>query len=176
MAATESERNALDAVFSTAYEELRRLARAVQRDDARASLSPSTLVNEAWLKLAGSPELADTSPLHFRRIAARAMRQVLVEAARRRQAGKRGGDAVRVTLDEARDAAGGASADVLALDAALEELAALSPRQAAVVESRFFGGFDVRETAALLDISEATVQRDWRAARAWLGQALRDGP
>ena len=61
-------------------------------------------------------------------------------------------------------------------DAALEELAALSPRQAAVVESRFFGGFDVRETAALLDISEATVQRDWRAARAWLGQALRDGP
>ena len=77
---------ALDAMFSAAYEELRRLARAVRRDDANATIDPTALVNEAWLKLAGTPGLASTSPLHFRRIAARAMRQVLVEAARRRHA------------------------------------------------------------------------------------------
>ena len=90
-----TDRQALDDRFSLAYEELRRLAANVRRDEPGATLSPTDLVNEAWLKLAGSPHLADTSPLHFRRIAARAMRQVLVEAARRRRATKRG-DAAEV--------------------------------------------------------------------------------
>ncbi|MCU0621012.1 MAG: ECF-type sigma factor [Gemmatimonadales bacterium] len=164
----------LDEVFSLAYEELHRLAAAVRRDDGAATASATTLVNEAWLKLRGSPELADTSPLHFRRIAARAMRQVLVEAARRRHAVKRGGDQVRVTLDEGLHGEAPAL-DVLALDDALHDLATLSPRQAAVVESRFFGGLDVAETAAALGISEATVLRDWRAARAFLALAVREG-
>src|SRR5689334_6881272 len=85
------DRQALDHLFSVTYEELRRLASSVKRDDPRASLSPTTLVNEAWVKLAASPAFRSTSPLHFKRIAARAMRQVLVEAARRRHAAKRGG-------------------------------------------------------------------------------------
>jgi RNA polymerase sigma factor (TIGR02999 family) len=165
---------ALDAVFTLAYEELRRLARAACRREARATLTPTALVNEAWLKLRRSPEVHATSPLHFRRIAARAMRQVLIEAARRRHAGKRGAGEVLVTFDDARHGIE-TSTSLLALDGALQELAQLSPRQAAVVEARYFGGFDVADTAALLGVSEATVLRDWRAARAWLGAQL-SGP
>jgi RNA polymerase sigma factor (TIGR02999 family) len=171
------ERRALDLAFSAAYEELRRLAWSVGRHEAHGTLSPTALVNEAWLKLAGSPALARTSPLHFKRIAARAMRQVLVEAARRRLTDKRGGGEALVTFDEALDESPRAAArtadDVVAIDDALEALARLSPRQALVVEGRFFGGLDVAEIAASLDISEATVLRDWRAARAWLARELR---
>jgi len=167
-----TERRALDDLFSAAYEELRRLAASVRRNDPAATLSPTALVNEAWLKLADSPAVADTSPLHFKRIAARAMRQVLVEAARRRTADKRGGGAAVVTFDDAIGAMTTAE-DVLGLDAALEALAKLEPRQALMVESRFFGGLDVAETAQLLDVSEATVLRDWRAAKAWLSRELR---
>jgi RNA polymerase sigma factor (TIGR02999 family) len=169
------DRRALDDLFSAAYEELRRLASAVRRDDPGATISPTALVNEAWLKLADTPALAQTSPLHFKRIAARAMRQVLVEAARRRNADKRGGGAAVVTFD---DAMGGLTTadDVLGLDAALEALAEIAPRQAQMVESRFFGGLDVAETAALLGVSEATVLRDWRAAKAWLARELRQRP
>jgi RNA polymerase sigma factor (TIGR02999 family) len=167
------ERATLDRLFSLAYEELRRLASSVRRNDADATISPTTLVNEAWLKLAASPAVAETSPLHFKRIAARAMRQVLVDVARRRGADKRGGsDAVAVTFDEGTYAASG-SDELLALDAALDDLARLNPRQALMVESRFFGGLDVPETAELLGVSEATVLRDWRAARAWLAAELR---
>ncbi len=169
-----ADRDALDAVFSLAYEELRRLASVVRRNDPNASISPTTLVNEAWLRLAATPSVAHTSPLHFRRIAARAMRQVLVDIARRKHAGKRGGpDAIVITLDDGNVAAQG-SADLLALDHALDGLAQMNPRQAQMVECRFFGGLDVAETAQLLDISEATVLRDWRAARAWLATELRD--
>ena len=164
-------REELDDRFSTAYEELRRLAASVRRDDPGATMNPTALVNEAWLKLAGSPGLAHTSPLHFKRIAARAMRQVLVESARRRHAGKRGSGVVPVTLDESLDG-GNAGADVLALDAELERLAVLNPRQAKVVESRFFAGLEMHEIAELLGVSEATVLRDWRAARAWLAREL----
>jgi RNA polymerase sigma factor (TIGR02999 family) len=167
------DRAALDELFSATYEQLRRLAASVQRDDASATLSPTALVNEAWLKLAGSPSIAHTSPLHFKRIAARAMRQVLVEAARRRQAHKRGSGVAPVTLDEELDGLGDSGSDVLGLDTALNELARVSPRQALMVESRFFGGLDVSETAALLGISEATVLRDWRVAKAWLARELR---
>ena len=155
------------------YEELRRLASSVRRNDPGATLSPTALVNEAWLKLADSPEVARTSQVHFKRIAARAMRQVLIEAARRRHARKRGGpDAALVTFDDAVDAGATCAADVLALDSALDELALISPRQAMMVESRFFGGLDVSETAELLQVSEATILRDWRAAKAWLAGEL----
>lgn len=167
------DRGALDHLFSVTYEELRRLAASVKRSDPMASLTPSTLVNEAWLKLAGSPQLASTSPLHFKRIAARAMRQVLIEAARRRQAEKRGGSSARVvTFDESVEAPASTSDELLALNDALDELAKLNPRQALMVEGRFFGGLDVAETAQLLEVSEATVLRDWRAARAWLASQL----
>jgi len=175
LGATPEERRALDNLFSLTYEELRRLASTVKRGDPSATLSPTTLVHEAWLKLANSPHLADTSRLHFKRIAARAMRQLLVEAARRRNAQKRGGSEgmFMVVFDDSWDECASSGDDVLALDTALNDLARMSPRQALLVESRFFGGLDIGETAALLEVSEATVQRDWRAAKAWLAHELR---
>ncbi len=167
----------VDELFSLAYEELRRLAARVRRSDPCLTLTPTALVNEAWLKLSPNPELASISPPHFKRVAARAMRQVLVDAARRRHAGKRGGAGLDlVTLDESVAVSDpGRSEQVLALDAALEELGRMSPRQAALVESRFFGGLEVREAAELLGVSEATAQRDWRASRAWLAKELKRG-
>lgn len=168
------DRGTLDELFSVTYEELRRLASSVRRNDPDASISPTGLVNEAWLKLAASPPLRVTSHLHFKRIAARAMRQVLIEAARRRQAEKRGGGAPIITFDEALSSTASTSAEeLLALDAALDQLARINPRQATMVESRFFGGLEVSETAELLAVSEATVLRDWRAAKAWLAVELR---
>jgi RNA polymerase sigma-70 factor, ECF subfamily len=168
---------ALDDLFSATYEELRRLAAAVRRNDPNATLSPTALVNEAWLKLRESPGVARTTRLHFKRIAARAMRQVLIEAARRRRSEKRGGKSIVVTFDDAlqgiQEAASTAD-DLVALDDALNDLARLEPRQAMLVESRFFGGMDVTETAQLLDISESTALRDWRAAKAWLARELRN--
>ncbi|MCC6652288.1 MAG: sigma-70 family RNA polymerase sigma factor [Candidatus Eisenbacteria bacterium] len=167
-------RKAFDEVFSASYEELRRLAATVRRHEVASTLSPTALVHEAWLKLRGSPALAGTSPLHFRRIAARAMRQVLVEAGRRRRALKRGGaDAVVVTYDDDVLAEAPWSDDVLALDAALEALALNDARQARLVECRYFAGLSVAEAAEALGISEATALRDWRAARAWLALEMR---
>ncbi|MFN0102494.1 MAG: ECF-type sigma factor [Bryobacteraceae bacterium] len=164
-------------LFSVAYEELRRLANSIRRADPRATLSPTTLVNEAWLKLAGSGGVSWESPLHFKRIAARAMRQLLIAAARRRGAQKRQSGAMfLVTFDEELPAAAPEGCDmdeILRLDAALEGLARLSPRQASIVESRFFGGMEVAETAHVLGISEATGARDWRVAKAWLSRELR---
>ncbi len=168
------DRRAIDDLFSAAYEELRRLARAVRRGEAGTTMSPTVLVNEAWLKLAGSPALGSVSRLHFKRVAARAMRQVLVEAARRRKAGKRGSGIAPVTFDE-NLSRGGAEEDVLALHAALGDLARIAPRHAAMIECRYFGGLDVAETAEVLGVSEATVLRDWRSARAWLGREMRRG-
>ena len=166
---------AAEELLPLAYEELRRLAAGVRRGDPGVTLSPTALVNEAWIKLADSPPVGVASRLHFTRIAARAMRQVLVEAARRRNAKKRGDGKAWVTFDEALEAAPAGADDLLALDAALEDLARLNPRQAMMVECRFFGGLDVAETAALLEVSEATVLRDWRAARAWLAVELGQG-
>ncbi len=164
---------ALDGLFSATYEELRRLAASVGRGDPSATLNPTALVNEAYLKLATALPGEPASRLHFKRIAARAMRQVLTDAARRRTALKRGGDRAFVTFDEALDGGETRPEEVLALDEALARLGTLQPRQALMVEVRFFGGLDLAETAALLGVSESTVARDWRAARAWLARALR---
>lgn len=173
----DDDQEALDEVYSLAYEELRRLARAVLRSDRDASLTPTTLVNEAWIKLARTPGVARTSPLHFRRIAGRAMRQVLVEAARRKQSQIRGGGQAHVTFDESLTTSPPVRqlADLLELDAALVALNKISPRQAKLVEGRFFGGLSWAESAEALAVSEATVMREWRAARAWLGAELRRG-
>src|SRR5947207_5760403 len=124
------DRSALDHLFSVTYEELRHLASSVRRSDPNASLSPTTLVNEAWLKLRNSPRLAGVSRLHFKRIAARAMRQVLVEAARRRKAQKRGGGLAIATFDDAVAEPPSGADQLLGLEAALEALARLEPRQA----------------------------------------------
>lgn len=168
-------RGALDALFSATYEELRHLAQRVRSRESSLTLSPTVLVNEAWLKLSRSPGLAFESPLHFKRTAARAMRQLLVEAARRRASVKRGGadGASFVTFDESVHELAVTETELLALDTALDELEQSAPRQALMIEYRFFGGLDVIETASLLGISEATLMRDWRTAKAWLAQALR---
>lgn len=173
--ASGANQQAINDLFSVTYEELRRLASSVKRSDPSATLNPTALVNEAWIKLASSPGLETASRLHFKRIAARAMRQLLVEAARRRNADKRGGSEgfQMVTFDESLTPNPNGGKELIALDTALQELARFEPRQALMVESRFFGGCDVSETAALLGVSEATVLRDWRAAKAWLAQALR---
>ncbi|HYN80232.1 MAG TPA: ECF-type sigma factor [Gemmatimonadaceae bacterium] len=172
-ALTAPEQRTVDALFSATYEELRRLASTVRRADQNSTLSPTTLVNEAWLKLARSRGLTVMSELHFKRLAARAMRQVLVEAARRRNARRRGGEAMIVTFDDGAERTDAGADEILALDQALSDLAKLQPRQAMMVETRFFAGLDVAETARLLHVSEATVLRDWRAARAWLARELR---
>ena len=172
--ATAKIRQTVDELFSVMYEELRRLASTVRRGDPAATLSPTALVNEAWLKLANSPGLASTSRLHFKRIAARAMRQILIESARRRAAQKRGGnDGVSVAFEDSIEQTASTGEELLALDLALSELARINPRQAMMVESRFFGGLDIAETAELLEVSEATILRDWRAAKAWLARELR---
>jgi RNA polymerase sigma factor (TIGR02999 family) len=167
------DKKALDQLFSITYEELRRLAATVWRDNPSETLNPTALVNAAYEKLIQGEQLAPESRLHFKRIAARAMRQVLVEAARRRRTDKRGQAYAFVPFDEVRDGAPMRTDDILALDMALEDLARMNPRQARMVEYRFFGGFELTETAELLEVSEATVVRDWRAARAWLSYQLR---
>ena len=170
---TPGERAALDHLFSVTYEELRRLAATVRRDESGQTLSPTALVNEAWIKMAKSPGLASTSRLHFKRIAARAMRQLLIEAARRKKADKRGGpEAVFVAFEDGFDRPVQCEQELLALDETLTVLARLNPRQAQIVESRFFGGLDIAETAELLEVSEATVHREWRVAKAWLAAEL----
>ena len=170
------DRRTLDLVFSLAYGELKRIASSVLRDYAQATLTPTSLVNEAWFKLARSPAVAQTSPLHFKRIAARAMRQVLVEAARRRAAVRRGSGGMQIAFDESTTGITDlmSSKDILALDAALDDLNKLSPRQAKLVEGRFFGGLDVAESAELMGVSRATVMREWRYARAWLACRTRE--
>ncbi len=166
------DREGLDRLFAATYQELRRLASSVRRNDPGDTLSPTALVNEAWIKLAASPPQTALSRLHFTRIAARAMRQVLVEAARKRKASKRGDGRALVTFDEALGAAPAGADHLLNLNDALDKLARVSPRQATMIECRFFGGLNAAETAELLAVSEATVLRDWRAARAWLGAEL----
>jgi RNA polymerase sigma factor (TIGR02999 family) len=169
------EKRALDDLFSLIYEELRRLASFVRKNESSPTLNSTALVHEAWLKLKDSPHLAATSPAHFKAIAARAMRQVLVDEARRRSAQKRGGAGEFGFVDIGGSTEQMVSCDeeLLALDAALEELKRLSPRQAQVVENRFFGGLSVAETAAVLGVSESAIERDWRAAKAWLAARMR---
>jgi RNA polymerase sigma factor (TIGR02999 family) len=175
MARDFEERGALDALFVSRYQELRRIASNLKRGDGNVTLNPTALVNEAWLKLANSPELGALSQAHFKAIAARAMRRVLIDAARRRNAQKRsaGPAVVLVALDESVEEQVIGEDDVLGFDEALKDLERLEPRQAALVEGRYFGGLTVAELAEVLDVSETTVERDWRVARAWLKGQLR---
>ena len=162
-------RQELDQLFSAAYEELRRLASAVKRGDGSQTLTPTALVNEAWIRLARSAPFAAVSPEHFKRIAARAMRQVLVDAARRRQARKRGGaEAIFVTFNEETDRPGTTADDLLRIEEELKELETRDPLQVKIVECRFFAEMTVEDTASALDVPKTTVERNWRAANAWL--------
>jgi len=161
--------------FALIYDRLRRLAHKIREGGGGETLVTTALVHEAYLKLASSRELKVASREHFLAIAARAMRQIVVDAARRRRAGKRGGAQVAVTLDEAIAPAPMDTESVLALDEALARLEEIDPRRARIVEHRLFAGLTPEETAAVLGISRATVDRDWRAARAWLAMRLSSG-
>lgn len=171
----DGQKQALDDLVSLIYEELRRLASFVRKGEVAATINSTALVHEAWLKLKDSPALASNSLPHFKSIAAKAMRQVLVDEARRRKASKRGGagDVVFVSLGDSAEEIASCDGELLALDALLDELAHLSPRQALMVECRFFGGLSVTETAELLGVSESAMERDWRAAKAWLAGKIR---
>jgi RNA polymerase sigma factor (TIGR02999 family) len=160
------------------YSELRRLARArMRRERPDHTFQTTDLVHEACLRLLGSelPDWQDRA--HFFAVAARAMRRLLVDHARARGYAKRGGGALRLSLDEVPDLSAPLEANQGAgladLDEALDRLAALDPRQHQVVELRFFGGLSVEETAAVLGVSAVTVKRDWRTARAWLYAELK---
>ena len=167
---------ALEAVFDASYAELRRIAGALMRRERPGhTLQPTELVHDAWLKLVDQSRVAWTDRAHFLNIAARAMRQVLVDHARRRGARKRLDGVERVTFND--DAGHGATAsfEVLALHEALERFTVLDARAAQVVEARVFGGMTTQEVAHVLNVSTRTVELDWTVARRWLARELREG-
>jgi RNA polymerase sigma factor (TIGR02999 family) len=171
------DQQSLDTLLPIVYQELRRLAASyLRRERPGQTLQPTGLVHEAYLRLMKDRPDRWQNRAHFCAIAAHSMRQILIERARARGAQKRGGAQPRVTLDEALVAGGETSVDILALDRALENLAALDPEQARLVELRFFGGLTVEETAEAMSISPATVKRHWAIARAWLARELEGRP
>jgi RNA polymerase sigma factor (TIGR02999 family) len=168
--AAAGDREAVDRLFPLVYEELRRLARGqVRRSFSPPTLNATGLVHEAYLKLAGGAPLRAESRAHFLAIAGRAMRQVLVDRARLKGAGKRGGEWTPTTLMDGHDAVEVDVTEMLALNEAIDRL---DPRQRQIVEARFFAGLEETEIAALLGVSERTVRREWVKARAWLVRAM----
>ena len=173
--------SAAEQLLPLVYDQLRALASSFfRRQRADHTLQPTALVHEAYAKLVGpagemSGEARWTSRAHFFAVAAKAMRQILANHARDRRAAKRGGDWHRVTLSEALTPSGERDLDLVALDEALEALAALDERQARIVELRFFAEMTVEEIAHVLGVSVSTVEREWRMARAWLSARLRRG-
>ena len=164
---------ALRRLTPVVYEELRRMARGyVRREGSENSLQATALVHEAYLKLVDARVAQWQDRTHFFAISARLMRRILVDAARTRIAGKRGGGAVRVEINESLDGAPLDSDQMVRLDDALDALAKFDARKADVVELRFFAGLSVEETAAELKISAQSVLRDWKLARAWLAREM----
>jgi len=169
----EGDETALDALMPLVHDELRRIARrCLYGERPNHSVQATELVNEAFLRLVDVQHIDWQNRTHFLAMSARLMRRVLVDLARSRTADKRGGGAVRVTLDEATIGGGAPAADVVRLDDALQALSALDDRKGRVVELRFFGGLTVDEIAASLQVSSKTVLRDWEFARAWLQREL----
>ena len=167
----EGDRAALDILAPRIYKELRRVAASLMKaEQGPRTLTATALVHEAYLRLVDASGIQVEHRAHFLALAAKLMRQILLDKARRRQAGKRGGGAIRVDLDEVAEAVPGETRDraLISLDDALEELARVDQRRARVVEMRYFGGLTVEETAAELNVSADTVMRDWKIARAWL--------
>lgn len=161
-------------LYDAVYDELRRLARRARRGPGPETLNTTAIVHEAYLKMAGRDASYDDRA-HFLGVAAKAMRHVVVDHVRRQTAQKRGGGAEVVPLRETLVGTEPAE-EVLALDEALGRFASVDPRGARIVECRFFGGLTIEETAAALGVSTPTVERGWRAARAWLYRDLRREP
>jgi RNA polymerase sigma factor (TIGR02999 family) len=171
---SDGDQHALNDLMPAVYAEVKKLARSyLRRERSDHTLQTTALVNEAYLRLVDQRQVRWNNRAHFFGIAAQMMRRVLVDHARSRKADKRGRGEARVVLDEAMEiAATPQNVDVLALDEALKELEALDPRQAQIVELRFFSGLSIEETAEVTSLSPATIKREWAAARAWLRREL----
>ncbi|MFN0151924.1 MAG: ECF-type sigma factor [bacterium] len=179
--ARRGDREAVGEVFDRVYREIRRIAHGeVRRLGPAATMNTTAVVHEAYLKLVNAPGIAWEDRGHFFAVAATAMRQILVDYARRRSADKRGGRERAIPLDEMDSSEGQTidplSDDVIALDTALQRLAALDERLARVVDLRFFAGLSVEETALALGVTDRTVKRDWRRARAYLHNEISPAP
>lgn len=169
------DRDAVAQLMPLVYEELRQLARNyLRRERADHTLQPTALVHEAYLKLVDAGRANWQNRTHFYGIAARLMRQILVDHARAHNAAKRGGLEQKLTLDEARDLPAKEALELIALDGALESFAQAYPRKSEVVELKFFGGLDMKEISRVLDVSEKTVLRDWNFAKLWLCRELNE--
>jgi len=173
---SQGRREAMDRLVPLVYDELRRIAHGqLQGERAGHTLNTTALVHETYLKLVKINQVQWQDRAHFFAVAARLMRRILIDYARATRREKRGGDATRVSLDEAFDLPVACTDDLLALEEALTRLEERSERQGRVVECRCFAGMSVEETAAALGTSPATVKRDWAVARAWLNRELGDG-
>lgn len=170
------DRGALDSLMPAIYDELRRqAARYLRQERPGHTLQTTALIHEAYLRLVDQKNVQWQNRTHFFAIAAQLMRRILVDHARQRQAAKRGGDALRVTLNESMALSEEPDVNLVALDEALNRLAEIDPQQARVVELRFFSGLSIEETAEALGISPRTVKRDWNVAKAWLRREIGSG-
>ncbi len=171
-----SARDLANELLPLVYDDLRRLAQAkMNREPGANSLEPTALAHETFMRLVDQSRVDWRGKSHFMAVAAQAMRRILVDHARARKRLKRGGARQRVDLSSGVAAAGPSEVDLIALDDAMEKLAEVDPRQAKVVELRFFGGLNVDEVAEALGVSKRTVEGDWTIARAWLRRELAEG-
>ncbi len=168
--------DAREALIPLVYEELRRIARrSLASQSADHTLQPTALVHEAYLRLARNQPIEWQNRAHFFALAARMMRQILVDHARKQAAAKRGANPITVLADDLPASSTAPNLDLMALDDAMERLAKLDPRQCRIVELRFFGGLSIDETAEVEKISPATTKREWATARLWLHRAMNPG-
>jgi RNA polymerase sigma factor (TIGR02999 family) len=170
---SEGDAAARDALIEVVYQELRRLAGRCLAGQQHQTLQSTALVHEAYLRLAGQASLRAESRTHFFAIAARLMRQILVDHARSRGAAKRGSSCITLSFDEAIGLPKKSEIDLVALDDALNHLSTMDPRQSQIVDLRFFGGLSIEDTSQVMEISPATVKREWSTARLWLQRELR---
>lgn len=172
----EGDKTAFDQLVPLVYDELRRLAsHYMRRQRPGHTLQTTALISEAYLRLLDHKNMRWQNRAHFFAVAAQAMRRILVDHARNRNYQKRGGTAVRVSLDEAALIAEERAVEMIALDDAMSELATHDPRKTQIVELRYFGGLSVDETAEVIGVSSVTVMREWRAAKGWLLKAITEG-
>jgi len=173
---SDGDQDALNKLMPFVYQELKRLARHyMRRERADHTLQTSALVNEAYIRLVDYKKMRFQDRAHFFAVAAQAMRRILVEHARGHTREKRGGDARKVSLDEAATLADVKAADMVALDDALKILAEFDPRKSEIVELRYFGGLNIDETAEVIGVSPATIKREWTTARIWLHREITSG-
>ena len=171
-AARRGDSQAFDALYGHVYDELKKLARVVRGGRASDTLNTTALVHEAYERLVPDADIQIEDKAHFFRLAARAMRFILIDSARKQSAAKRGGRESAITFDEQTHAVSLRADALMSLDEALKQLESIDERKARIVECRYFAGLTIEDTAQALSISAPTVQRDWRAARAWLAVEL----